>query len=449
MDSLSRVVWSEGMHLAQHHFQSQSRYFEGLTSFALSQLAFKPYGLVGCELDAEALLNGTASINYAQGIMPDGLSFHFPEDELPAPLEIRELFSPTHDSHLLLLAIPPERQGQANCVLDGGGNHAQLRFRSATEPVVDEINGQDVKPVAFARKNFRLLLDVEEQDDLVTLPLARVRRDGRGHFIYDPEYIPPTLRIGASTRLVSLLERLVEMLEGKSASMAAERKGGAAVVDYAAREVASFWLAHAIHSALAPLRYHLQTRSAHPEVLFVELSRLAGALCTFSMNAQPRDLPLYDHDQLDQCFSALERHIRAHMDVILPTSAVTIPLKAADQYLYTASIADQRCFGKSHWFLGVRSSASTAEVTGRAPKLVKICSAKHIVRLVKEAYPGLGIEYVSSPPAELSPRIGTHYFRVGRTEPCWRSIVETGQVGVYVPAAIPEVELELAIVLEG
>ena len=62
MTAPSRVVWSEGMHLAQHHFQVQSRYFEDSVSFAVSHLFFKVYGVVGCELDAHALRNGTVSI---------------------------------------------------------------------------------------------------------------------------------------------------------------------------------------------------------------------------------------------------------------------------------------------------------------------------------------------------------------------------------------------------
>ena len=45
MKQLSRVVWNEGMHLAQHHFQAQSRYFEDAIQFALSSLFFAPYGL--------------------------------------------------------------------------------------------------------------------------------------------------------------------------------------------------------------------------------------------------------------------------------------------------------------------------------------------------------------------------------------------------------------------
>ncbi len=449
MSNLSRVVWSEGMHLAQHHFQTQSGYFESLIGFTLSHLFFKPYGLVGCELDAEALRNGTVSVRHARGIMPDGLAFHFPLDPPPESLEVRDLFSPTHDSHRVLLAIPPYRPNHPNIAPEAERNHREVRFLSATEQVRDEATGQDVKPVAVARKNFRLLLDTEGDEDHVTLPLARVRRDGAGHFIYDPEYIAPSLQIGASEALMQMLGRLLEMLDAKAESMLRERQGThASLAEYASREVASFWLSHAVHSSLAPLHHHHQVRNSHPEQLYLEMARLAGALCTFALSAHPRDLPLYDHDQLDRCFGALDRHIREHLDIVLPTNSVFIPLQPAEEHFYTGAVTDPRCFGRSHWLLGVRSSAGQGEVITRVPKLVKICSAKHIMRLVREAYPGLTLEHVASPPNEISPRLGTQYFHVRKEGPCWKSMVETTQVGVYAPAAIPGAELELAIVLE-
>ena len=71
MRLLSHVVWSEGMHLAQHHFQTQGRYFEDLAAFTLSSLFYRGYGFAGLELDAEALLNGTVSISHARGVMPE------------------------------------------------------------------------------------------------------------------------------------------------------------------------------------------------------------------------------------------------------------------------------------------------------------------------------------------------------------------------------------------
>ena len=50
------------MHLGPHHFQAQSRYFEDSIHFATSSLWFAPFGLVGLELDTDALRNGTVSI---------------------------------------------------------------------------------------------------------------------------------------------------------------------------------------------------------------------------------------------------------------------------------------------------------------------------------------------------------------------------------------------------
>ena len=42
----------------------------------------------------------------------------------------------------------------------------------------------------------------------------------------------------------------------------------------------------------------------------LEMLRLGGALCTFALDSHPRDLPLYDHNNLSECFERLDRHIR-------------------------------------------------------------------------------------------------------------------------------------------
>src|SRR5260370_11557572 len=110
MRLLSRVVWSEGMHLGPHHFQAQSRYFEDSIHFATSSLWFAPFGLVGLELDADALKNGTVSIINARGIFPDGLPFQMPEsDPLPVPRHIAEAFPPTRHTLTCMMPIAPRQ----------------------------------------------------------------------------------------------------------------------------------------------------------------------------------------------------------------------------------------------------------------------------------------------------------------------------------------------------
>jgi type VI secretion system protein ImpJ len=439
---LTPVVWHEGMHLAQHHFQAQGRYFEDLARFVLSELVFKPYGVARCEFDPEALRNDALVLRHARGLMPDGLAFHFPDEAPPEPREIRDLFSPTQDSHLVLLAIPPFRPGRANCADgDGSAPPEPLRFRPATREVVDEATGADAKPVAFAEKNFRLVLDAEDTDGLVTLPLARVRRDGTGHFVFDEAYIPPSLQIGASARLVSLLARLVETLGQRLESLSVERAG-------APGELVSHWLASAVNVSLGPLLHHLQTRRAHPEQLYLEMLRLGGALCTFSMQAHPRDLPMYDHDRLDECFGALEGRIREMLNVVAPSSSVRIPLRTTGESFFAGAVTDSRCFGaQTEWFLGVRAGASPAEVSALVPRLAKVCSARFIERLVREALEGLPLRHVLSPSPQISPRPGTAYFAIPKVGPIWKDIVDTREIGIYAPAAIPGAELELVVAL--
>jgi type VI secretion system protein ImpJ len=149
----------------------------------------------------------------------------------------------------------------------------------------------------------------------------------------------------------------------------------------------------------------------------------------------------------------LDRHIREHLDIILPSGCVRIELEPAAEYFYTGTVVDRRGFGSSHWFLGVRASTSQANLISAVPRLVKVGSAKHIVTLVQMAFPGLPLEHVVSPPAEISPRLGTQYFAIQKTGPMaekvWDAVVNTGQVGVYAPADIPDVELELLVVLDA
>ena len=458
MRQLSRVVWHEGMHLAQHHFQAQSRYFEDAIHFAVSQLFPATHGLAGIALDGEALLNGTVSLLHARGLMPDGLAFHIPEaDAAPEPRAIGDVFLPTAEQHVVHLALPALRRAGANTDApdpsgDGGAgrptNGHRPRFRHETRLVTDETLGHDERAVGLGRKNFRLALDVELEPDEVSLPLARVRRDGAGHFVYDADFIPPVLQIGASERLLQMLRRLVEMLDVKGETLGARRRPDA-LGEFAAQEVASFWLLHTIHSSLAPLRHHLLSRRTRPDELYVELARLAGALCTFTLQAHPRDLPAYDHDRLEETFGRLDRHIREHLNVVIPENCLTIPLVRETAVLHAAPVADGRAYGRSRWVLGVRGALTPGEIAQRVPHFAKVCAHRFVMKLVERAMPGLPIEHLPSPPAALSPRSDTVYFALAKSGPCWDTIVQTQAVGVYLPDAVPGAEVELAVVLEG
>lgn len=442
------------MYLAPQHFQAQNRYFEDSLHFATSRLWNEIYGFAACAVDADALQNGIASLSHARGLFEDGLAFDLPEGNkdsaLPQPRTFTDSFLPTSDHLTICLAVPRWSPDGRNCELDGVLN-GSTRYSRDVELLHDENTGRDEKQVSVARKNFRLIVESEATTNLLTLPVVRVVRDGAGRFMADPTFIPPCLTISASERLMSLLSRLVEILETKSAMVSQEQQQskGKFQTGLSARHVSQFWFLHAINSSLTPLRHILLSKHSHPQELFREMSRLAGALCTFSLDTHPRSLPAYDHGHLDRCFDALDAHIRRHLEIVVPAQAITIPLRQTDRYFYEAEVQDQRCFGRARWILSIQSPIGEADLISKTPQFLKVCSAKFIPDLVKRAMAGLTLTHVQVPPSAIAAKVDSQYFTINRSGPCWEHIMQTRKVGVYAPGELPSPTMELVVILDN
>ena len=451
MKHLSKVVWHEGMYLGPHHFQVQSQTFEDLVHFSTSSLWFAPYGVISCKLDSEALLNGMLSLVHARGLFPDGLAFQMPDaDAVPPVLNINDLFSATRESLIVQLAVPARRPDGPNCALDSEPSPVELRFRAEMLTLPDENTGRDEKQIQVGRKNIRFVVDGQDTQGLVTLPVARVLRDGSGRFIFDPSYIPPCLQISASERLLVIARTLVDILDEKSASLSRARRATAqGRAGYSSEEIASFWFVHTVNESLSVLRHLSVSERGHPEQLYLEMSRLAGALCTFGLQSHPETLPAYNHDDLEKCFGPLNQHIRAHLELVVPSNCVQIPLVAAGRNFRNGDVLDQRCLDRARWILAVRAETGEAEIIAKTPRLVKVCSKDLLPELVKTALPGLPLVHLPIPPSAIAPKVEFQYFGVSRTGSCWEHIVQTRKVGVYIPDDLPGVELELLVVLES
>lgn len=458
------------MYLAPHHFQAQRRHSEETVAEALDALFPFAYGITSASLDTEALAGGTLAVAFARGIMPDGTVISVPDsDPVPQSSPIAPRFAPDRDAHVVYLALPAWRDNAPNVrftddsasadfgrAFDGAapGTANDRRFVEVVAKVRDETAGEESAEVHFAEKQLRLVLDRELAATDVALPIARVRRDEGGRFVVDGDFVPPCLKVGASEKLVSILRRVVGMVEAKGAALSAmlDAPGVAPSAStpaaYVGNELATRWLLHAVRSAEAPLRHMLATRTAHPERLWLELSHLAGALCTFSLTTQARDLPMYAHEELGTCFAQLERHLREHLDVMIAAQAVVVSLAQVSDVLYSGTVSDPRCYANgARWFLGVRSSVGELETRARAPQLLKVCAARYVVELVRRAYPGLEMEHIPAPPAGLAPRAELTYFELTIAGPCGKGLKETREIGVYVPEGLPDIALEVAVLV--
>jgi len=447
----SSVVWSEGMHLAQHHFQAQSRYLEGSLAFAATQLSFKPYGFLRLSMDEEAIQEGLVAILEAKGLMPDGLPFDFPQgDSPPAPARAREEGGTGGGGTTVFLAIPAFVGSRANCDdPDEGGNQGQSenRYRPLMVEIRDQNTGLDKKGILLASKNFRLAYASEIPEGMVALPLAQIRPGPAGHFEYVKDFIPPCLDLAATPRLPGILSSLVGMLRSKSEVMAQRRAMvGDSLADLSSEEVLSYWMSHSLHSGLTGLRHLMNLSRCHPESLFREMAKLAGSLSTFSTEFEAGDLPAYDHENLTECFKLLEGRIRRLLQVMVPEGFLAVRLARTGPNVLSATLEDARVFRKSEWVLQVTTEQGAADVLRNVPTLVKVCSAEHILRLVDDANPGLPLEHVANPPSSIPRRLGSQYFRLVQTGPCWQLIEAQSSIGIYVPDVLSGVRMELVVV---
>ena len=91
MNSLSSVVWSEGMYLGPHHFQAQNRYFEDSVHFVTSNLWADSFGNLTTNVTQEDFGRGLAFRPFqikGKGWKIDRLSRTYGEEKPGQPMAL-------------------------------------------------------------------------------------------------------------------------------------------------------------------------------------------------------------------------------------------------------------------------------------------------------------------------------------------------------------------------
>ena len=447
MKRLQPVIWTKGTFLSPQHLQIQDRFLENLLQFHLECLAFRPWGFTSLQISQETLAAGSFGISAAAGIMPDGLLFEIPSsDAAPEPKILPDYFEPDQNTLEVYLAVPQYRERGLNVATsprEGGA-----RYRAEMELFRDENTGLSEKAVQVARKNLRLLAEGESRDGFSTLRVARVKRTPAGTFQLEPRFVPPLLDFRASEYLVAVARRLVEILSARSSAIAGlRRQKNQTLADFSTADIANFWLLYTINTTFPQIRHLFETRGGHPETLYSAMLSLAGALTTFSTKIHPRDLPVYDHDDLGTCFADLDEKLRILLETVVPSNFVSLPLKMVQPSIYATSIDNEKYLANTKMYLAVSAETSQAEIVGKTPNLVKVCSASHIEHLVRQALPGVTLTYLQQPPGAIPVKLNCQYFSLSQAGVAWEAILRARNLAAYVPGDLPNPELELIILL--
>jgi len=266
MKRLQPVIWMKGTFLSPHYLQTQDRFTESTLEFSMDALSFAPWGFKRLQVNQDALDTGTFALTDAAGIFPDGLIFDIPDsDPSPSPKPLIDSFEPDQKTLDVFLAIPHYRDRGLNVSI--AQKKADTRFLAEVAMLRDENSGLTEKPVQVARKNFRFLLEVESQQHISVLRVARVIKTDAGTLQLDPDFVPPMLDITASDYLVSISRRLVEILAAKSTTLSANRRQKhLSLAEFGTSDIANFWLLYTINSHFPLLQHIFETRASREPV---------------------------------------------------------------------------------------------------------------------------------------------------------------------------------------
>ena len=447
MKRLEPVIWAKGTFLTPQHLQIQDRFLENTLRFQLDALSFRPWGYRQLLANQELLAAGTFAISSASGILPDGLLFDIPNsDPAPPPRPLAELFAPEQEEMVVYLAIPQYRERGLN--VSATLRNADTRYRAEVETFKDENTGTMERPVQVARKNFRLLVEGESREGFTSIAAASVKRSLSGTFQLSPRFVPPVLDYTASDYLVSIARRLVEILSARSTMLSGTRRQkNQSLADFTTADIANFWLLYTINTHFPILRHLFETRPGHPEELYAAMLALAGSLTTFSLKIHPRDLPLYDHDNLGVCFTDLDDKLRLLLETVVPTNFISLPLKLVQQSIYATSLDQDKYLANTKMYLAVSSEMNQGDLINKTPQLIKVCSANHIEHLVGHALPGVPLMHVPTPPSQIPMKLNFQYFSMSQSGLAWEAVTRSRNLAAYVPGDFPNPQLELIILL--
>lgn len=447
MISSAKVLWGEGLFLRPQHFQRQDAYHE----WRLAQVGrvLNPYawGVRSVKVDTEALAIGQLRLLDVQALFQDGELFSAPhEDPLPASVALDATMG-AQGEETFYLVLPAMRALGHNSAAANASPDAHLRYTQSSEPATDWFTQAATAEISLVKKTARLLTAAQAAQHATAIPVLRVKRNTTGAFELDARFIPPSVAVQSSPMLHLMLRRLMDVMQAKvDALYGMHREPSKNVIEFRSGDVASFWLLHTVSSSFAALSHVLKNAGLHPERLYQELLRLAGALMTFSKHYTLADLPAYEHAEPGACFTQIDHIIRELLETVISTRYFAIVLSEARPSYHVGRLESEQLSASTQLYLAVSASVPPAELVDMVPARFKIGSPDDVEKLVLSAMPGVKLIAAQQVPAAIPVRPGAYYFSLEPRGALYERMLQAQSISLYAPGSLPDLKLELLAV---
>ncbi|MEM5338514.1 type VI secretion system baseplate subunit TssK [Paraburkholderia azotifigens] len=445
MSYSAKVLWGEGLFLRPQHFQRQDAYHEARLFESIQAIQPYNWGVRSVRFDRDALGSNVLRVSELSLVFPDGALYAAPQaDDLPPPVALDTLPDGINE-FTFYLALHPVRETGQNYATEADGFVS--RYVSKQGVVPDHFTDAAEADITFLKTSVKLIAHSEPRDQLLSVPLVRVRRTATSGFELDESFVPPCLAIDASPLLHQRLRQLIDALQAKvNALYGFHREPTKNIIEFRSGDIASFWLLHTASAAFAALAHLYQHSALHPERLFQELLRLAGQLMTFSKGYALADLPAYRHDDPGPGFARLDSMLRDLLETVISTRYFAIALEEVRPSFHAGRLDSGKIDDKTQFFLAVSADMPAVELVEAVPARFKVGAPDDVDKLVLSAMPGVRLAYTPQVPPAIPVRPGACYFSLEARGALYERMLQARSTMIYAPSGLNDLKLELIAV---
>ncbi len=447
MPKTIRPLWGEGLFLRPQHFQQQDAFYEQQLFYARQLTSRHAWGLRLINIDQDALTNGVLRLTSINLQLADGTVVISPEnDPLPPSRNLDELHG-LGTSATVYACLPLISPFGNNCSFEDEKTSRPTRFFLQQSSISDLYTKSIETEISGMNLNLVLMLEPENRDGYLSLPVAVLSKNAAGRWGQQSDYIPPLIEIGASLKLMTTLQGLLDILLVKSQMLAAShRERVESIVEYGTSDIASFWLLHTVNQAFPILKHLHLFASTHPEELYKSLLQLAGQLLTFSSTQTLNDLPVYQHDGLNECFMKTDKLIRDLLDTVVSQRYVAIPLSELKPSFMIGHLEGEKLTEGADFYLSISTEHPVNQLAEMVPVKLKVGAPDDVEKILNSALPGVRLTHAQQTPSALPVRVGNYYFNFEPNGQIYERMLRSRSICIYVPQALSDLKIELLAV---
>ncbi len=440
MSRYSKVTWSEGLFLRQHHLQQADRYAEQLVESRTRYSSPYPWGFSQLKIDMDLAQRNKFALRQATGIFQDGTPFDMPfTSPLPPPIDVPE----GSDKHTVWLTVPAITSNARE--IDMADATTGTRYFRELESVVDSSVGMHVEQ-EIEVAHLRVGYDVRQtlKQGYHCLKVARILEVRDKNIVFDTTFAPPVLVTHAHGVVAGWVDRVIGWIDTKLEGLARYAAdptsgGGLQAFDY--------FMLQALNREINGLKHMRNSRYVHPEQFYEVLLRLSGELWTFSEGRLAKSYPAYDHDNLTETFAAMLDDIHRLLSLDL-SRAIHLDLIMRSQNAYLATVHDRNLFRSATFVLEVAANLPLIQIQHQFPTLCKIGPNTRMNELVQANLRGIDLIHMPTPPRQIRSISDHVYFQLDKTSPHWPEFSAASGMGMHLSGDWPGLELDLWAIME-